>query len=190
MIIGVISDTHGNALAWRKAMRLFEGADLILHAGDVLYHPPRFPVSGEYDLPALAELINSCPTPIVIARGNCDPEVYEEILDQPALSPYAFVQLEGLKIIVTHGHNLAAEGPAKLAEKYDADLLITGHTHMPMLEQIGKVIHLNPGSASHPKYEREGEFIPTVGLVENGTIRVLKLDTGVEIYAISLNEAD
>ena len=38
MKIGIISDTHGHEMAWVHACeRFFAGADLILHAGDVLH---------------------------------------------------------------------------------------------------------------------------------------------------------
>ena len=39
MKIGVISDTHGHEQRFAKAVdKFFNDADLILHAGDVLYH--------------------------------------------------------------------------------------------------------------------------------------------------------
>ena len=76
-------------------MRVFEGADAILHAGDVLYHPPKLGCTSGYGIPRLAELMNSSPIPIIIARGNCDSEVYEEILKMPVLAPYAFAEIEG-----------------------------------------------------------------------------------------------
>ncbi|NLU43022.1 MAG: phosphodiesterase, partial [Firmicutes bacterium] len=42
MRIGVISDTHGSVTAWRKAYdQVLRSADLIVHAGDLLYHGPR-----------------------------------------------------------------------------------------------------------------------------------------------------
>ena len=41
MKIGVLSDTHGNITALKRALDLFANVDLIVHAGDVLYHPPR-----------------------------------------------------------------------------------------------------------------------------------------------------
>jgi len=186
MRIGVISDTHGIVPAWHKAMSLFANADLILHAGDVLYHPPRLGFTPGYDIAGLAQLINSSPVPILIARGNCDAEVYEELLDLPIMSPYAFAQVANLRIVVQHGHNLTPEHMRRLAGQYRAHIFITGHTHLPAIERIDGTIHLNPGSPSHPKLEHRGALTPTVGLIADGKARVVELDTGKEVTSLPL----
>ncbi len=189
MKIGIISDTHGIVPAWRKAAELFEGAEIILHAGDVLYHPPRIGVTPGYDTMGLAELINESPAPVVIARGNVDPEVYEEILAAPALSPYALVEIGGLRIVVNHGHTLTPESVGDLARRYRADVLVTGHTHLPLVERVLGSVHMNPGSPSHPKLERGGVPVPTVGLIEDGVARVVELDTGREVASLEIRAA-
>lgn len=186
MRIGVISDTHGVVPAWRKAMAIFADADLILHAGDVLYHPPRVGFTSGYDIPGLVQLVNASPIPVIIARGNCDAEVYEELLEIPMLSPYAFVQFADLRIVIQHGHNLSSEQMCRLAAKYRAHVFVSGHTHMPVAERIDGAIHLNPGSPSHSKFEREGVFVPTVGLIADGRVRVVELETGREVISMPL----
>lgn len=186
MKIGVISDTHGIVPAWHKAMGLFAGADLIIHSGDVLYHPPRIGCTSGYDIPTLAQLINSSLIPIVIARGNCDAEVYEELLEIPVQSPYAFLQFADLRILVYHGHSPDPEYQRRLVSKYRPSILVTGHTHIPVIEQIEGAIHLNPGSPSHPKLERGGVLIPTVGMIEGDRVRVVELETGQEALASPL----
>lgn len=178
MKIGVISDTHGILAAWEKAMKLFEDVDIILHAGDVLYHPPRLGCTSEYDLPELARAMNDCRIPIVIARGNCDSEVYEELLQMPVLSPYALVELPGIRIVVQHGHTLSPDQMRHAASKYHADIFVTGHTHVPVIERFDGSIHLNPGSPSHPKFEREGVPTPTVALISDGVVQVVTLESG------------
>lgn len=190
MKIGIISDTHGIVPAWQKALARFDGADVILHAGDVLYHPPRIGVTPGYDTMELADLINTSPVPIVIARGNVDPEVCEEILSVPVLSPYAFVQIGGLNVVVNHGHTLTAESMHELAERLRIDVLVTGHTHLPVLERIHGMVHINPGSPAHPRFERDGRLTPTVGLIEDGTARVVELETGNEVVSMRLPAAD
>jgi uncharacterized protein len=185
--IGLISDTHGSVPAWKAAIRIFDGADLILHAGDVLYHPPRLGCTPGYDIPGSAELINSCPIPMIIARGNCDAEVYEELLEIPVMSPYALAQVSGLRIIIQHGHNLAGRMDL-LAEKYRADMIVTGHTHLPVIERIGKTLHVNPGSPSHPKLERDGRLVPTVGMICDNKALILDLETGEPIQSMALTE--
>jgi len=59
MKIGVISDTHGSLTAWQQVLSgPFQDVDLILHAGDVLYHGPRNPLPEGYQPGQLAEAIN------------------------------------------------------------------------------------------------------------------------------------
>lgn len=185
MRIGVISDTHGVVPTWEKAVKLFADANLILHAGDVLYHPPRLALAPGYDLPALANLINSCPVPIIIAKGNCDPQVYEEILHVPVL-PVAFLQLYGLRIILRHGHDLDPQDVEKTAANFRADVLITGHTHQYHAKKVGNTIHLNPGSPAYPKSEEHAVPIPTVGFITESKACVLNLLTGKEIVSLPL----
>mgnify|MGYP000936401657 CR=1 FL=1 len=189
MKIGIISDTHGNVDVWDTAMQIFKGAEIILHAGDVLYHPPRMCCSEGYNIPELANRINESTIPIVIARGNCDAEVYEELLQIPVLSPYAFVQHAGLRIVVQHGHTLIPQSMQSLAEKYRADIFITGHTHTPVIERMGEAVHINPGSPSIPKLMKNGCPLPTVGIIEGGTIRIVGLD-GSEVLSMPLASAE
>jgi hypothetical protein len=188
MKIGVISDTHGMLTSWRKAMRLFSGADIIIHAGDVLYHPPRLGPTEGYDVPGLVEEMNAQPTPIVIARGNCDPEVYEELLEMPALAPYAIVQHSGLRIVVQHGHTLSEKKMVRAIEKYHADILVTGHTHVPVLEKCGEGIHLNPGSPSLPKFECDGVLTATVAIISDDSIEVIALEDGRTLMSRSISK--
>jgi hypothetical protein len=186
MKIGIISDTHGIVPAWEQAMQVFQGVDVILHAGDVLYHPPKKGCTEGYHLLGLVKLMNSSPVPIVVARGNCDAEVYEELLTMPVLAPYALVEFDGLRIVIQHGQNLNADSMAGIIEKYHADVFVTGHTHLPVIERVGKAIHINPGSPSHTKFEYRGNPTPTVGMIADGHIRVLALATGEEIMSLAL----
>ena len=92
MKIGVISDTHGHEMRWAKAYeKFFKDADMILHAGDVLYHGPRNPMLEDYNPAGLAQRINDCPIPVVIAKGNCDSEVDQMVIALPIQAPYAYV---------------------------------------------------------------------------------------------------
>jgi hypothetical protein len=209
MRIGVISDTHGGTQGWRQAVAgPFVGAELILHAGDIFYHGPRNPMPPGYDPAALAQLINAAPAPVIIARGNCDSDVDQLVLDFPIQAPYALVVIEGLRIMVNHGTEFGLEDPlpglARLAAKYKLDVLVSGHTHIPMLESVGGAVNMqsvriwkippdlkrvggslimNPGSPALPKLapsaaegSRSGEPQPTVGIIENQAARIVSLD--------------
>ena len=186
MRIGVISDTHGVPEAWLKARRLFDGAQLIIHAGDVLYHPPRLVGVPGYDIPELARLFNESEIPILIARGNCDSEVCEELLEMPVQAPYALVQVGDVRIVVTHGHLMGPDDMIRLGKKYHASILVSGHTHMPALERVDGLALLNPGSPSIPKYEKDGKPLGSVGLITDERIQILSVNDGSVLFELAL----
>jgi len=183
MKIVVVSDTHGNIDVWRRIEPIFEGADLIIHAGDILYHPPRLSCQDGYNIPAMVEALNGSRIPIVFARGNCDPEVYEELLEWPVQSPYAFVQYDNTRIFVTHGHLMERSRMAETARSYKASILVTGHTHIPIIEQIDDIVLINPGSPSFPKYEIDGNPVGSVGLITDDDLSVVNIENGTAIYS-------
>ncbi len=184
MKIGIISDTHGRIDAWKKAEKIFVGVDAIVHAGDVLYHPPRLGYTEGYDIPALAEALNTTETPIIIAQGNCDAPVYEELLNIPVQSPYAFAEIEGTRIMVHHGHIYNDEAMVALGKKFKADIFVTGHTHIPVLERRDGIIFLNPGSPSLPKFERDGVKLGSVALVTEHEVKIVSIEDGETLFAI------
>ncbi len=162
MKIGVISDTHGDVESWRQVLAgPFQAVELILHAGDILYHGPKNPMVAGYRPAGLAEEINSCPVPIIFARGNCDSPVDQLVIDYPIQSPYAFVQVEGVRILVNHGDGLSRQEMVEQAKRHRADVFIFGHTHTPLLEKEQETLLLNPGSPALPKASP-----PTVGLLD------------------------
>lgn len=178
MKIGVISDTHGNVSAFKKALEFFDGADLIIHAGDVLYHPPRMGFTEGYDIPALVNALNSLEIPIVIAQGNCDAQVYEELLQMPVQSPYAVANCDRTSIVINHGHLLVRDQMIELAKRYKAQYFVSGHTHYPVLERVEDVVLMNPGSPSIPKYESNGKPVPSVGIITENTAKIIDINTG------------
>lgn len=184
MKIGVISDTHGNIQALDRALEHFRGADLIVHAGDVLYHAPRLGCTEGYDIPAFAAALNALDVPVVIAQGNCDAQVYEELLEMPVQSPYAHVEFEGVRIAVNHGHLLSRDQMIELGRRYKARYFISGHTHIPVLERVGDLVLMNPGSPAIPKYAIDGEPVPSVGIITEEGARVISVDDGSVIMQI------
>ena len=176
MKLGIISDTHGHLNAWTDACnKFFQGADMILHAGDVLYHGPRNPRKADYDPAELVKAINSCPIPVIIAKGNCDSDVDASCLEVPIQALYAYVVAEGLRIIITHGDAVMTDAEKDaMAAHLKADLFISGHIHTTVLEKRGQTVFLNPGSAALSKRE-DGRN--TYAVLEDRTIRIFDIDT-------------
>ena len=176
MKIGIISDTHGHEMAWQKAWeKQFQNADMILHAGDILYHGPRNPMKEDYNPAGLVQRINTCPVPVIIARGNCDSSVDASCLELPVEAPYAYVVAEGLRIIITHGDTVMSDAEKDaMARHLRADLFISGHIHTTVLEKRGQTVFLNPGSAALSKRE-DGRN--TFAVLQDGKIRIYDIDT-------------
>lgn len=144
--IGVVSDTHGKLDP--RVLQLFEGVDLILHAGDIGAREILI------DLGALA--------PVTAVLGNVDAGP-----DARGLSLMQKVTVEGVWIHLSHGH-LHSQPEKRIASvllAHAEDLpaaAIVGHSHRPYLADHGGVLFMNPGSASLPKFGHP----PSVGFLE------------------------
>lgn len=186
MKIGIISDTHGHEGAWvRAAEKFFDGADLILHAGDVAYHGPRNPMKADYNPMGIIERINASEIPVVIAKGNCDADVDASCLAVPLMAPYAYVVWEGRRIIVTHGDAVMSDAEKDaMAAHLKADLFISGHIHVTVLEKRGRTVFLNPGSAALTK-RPDGRN--TLAVLEDGGIFICDIDTGEVLETLALD---
>ncbi len=184
MKIGVISDTHGHEKRWAIAYeKFFKDADLILHAGDVLYHGPRNPMLEDYHPAGLVNMINECPVPVVIAKGNCDSEVDQMVLELPIQSPYAYVMMDGTRIVMTHGHTVETdEEKDAMAKHMKADIFISGHVHTNVLEKRGNTIFLNPGS---PALSKRRDKRSTVAVIEDGKIEIYDIDNGEVLMSLN-----
>ena len=197
MKIGVISDTHGHEQRFAKAVeKFFHDADLIIHAGDVLYHGPRNPMLEDYSPAKLAQRINDSKIPIVIARGNCDSDVDQNVINVPIQAPFAYVYAMNKRIVVTHGtHFTYCNNPENAdwskmideisaqANKLQADIFITGHIHNNILERHGNSILLNPGS---PALQNRSDKRPTVAVITDNKIEILDLNDGTVLMEMSI----
>ena len=179
MKIGVISDTHGNLSGWEQAWEVALGdADMIVHCGDLFYHGPKFrPVEG-YDPRALAQAMNGAGKPVLVAKGNGDSEVDQLVVDFPIQQPYLLAQVEGRRILATHGHLMEMEQLEGLCESWGIDFLLTGHTHVPVVRTIGRCTHMNPGTPTYPLHTDEARRRPTCGIIEGAVARVIDLRSG------------
>lgn len=180
---GVISDTHGSLPAWQNAYNSsFQDVDTIIHCGDVLYHGPRNPLPEGYNPQALSVELQKLKQPIIFAKGNCDAEIDQLLLEYPLESPYAHIFTPNLRILITHGHHWdPAQPPSNLIKGYD--LIISGHTHIPVLNKVADRILLNPGSSALPKNDPK---IPTVAIIEENQIRIVHAVTGSIISSLNI----
>ena len=146
----IASDLHGSAYYCEKMIRQSEQekADRILLLGDLLYHGPRNDLPREYAPKAVTGMLNGIRDRLLCIRGNCDCEVDQMVLDFPILADYAVLDLGEKMVFATHGHVYNEKNLPPLRR---GDILLYGHTHVPLNKEAGGVICMNPGSVSIPK---------------------------------------
>jgi uncharacterized protein len=141
--LGVISDTHGQL---RPAVfDVFREVDHILHAGDV------GPAAILDELATIA--------PVTAVYGNTDGWEL-----RGKLPPVATVELDGFTVVVTHGDQLGTPNPEKLHAAFpDAEIIVFGHTHRPVLTLVDVVVTvMNPGGAGPRRFNLPA----SVGILE------------------------
>ena len=164
MKLFIASDIHGSSYYCRQMIDSFERekADKMLLLGDMLYHGPRNDLPKEYNPKAVIEMLNALKDRILCVRGNCDTEVDQMVLSFPVLADYCVI-FDGIKTIyATHGHVYNLENLPPLSK---GDILLHGHTHVPVCVEKDGYTYMNPGSVSIPKQESHHGYM----VLENGT---------------------
>ena len=65
----------------------------------------------------------------------------------------ARIQLDSVTVVVLHGMQLGSPTPEKAAAAHpDAGLVVFGHSHRPLIRQVGSVLAVNPGSAGPRRF--------------------------------------
>ncbi len=161
----VFSDIHGDSLQLRKMLEIFKSGDfdLMIIPGDFINHGPRNGLPENFNQKECVELLNSYKEKIVAIRGNCDSEVDQMLLAFPMMSDYTQLFFPKMRIFVHHGHlaQYNQENLAKLlpvSTEQNKTLVISGHTHIPVLEEKDGITFLNPGSITFPKGGSEKSY--------------------------------
>ena len=180
MRVLLISDTHGRLEAVKKLDRLFQsfGPDQIVFLGDALNNGPRNGVPIDYDPMACAQILNKWSRKIVAVRGNCDSRVDQTLLHFDISEDSKVIYINGFRCDLIHGDLLSSD----LLEVERGDILMFGHTHVPMLKKMDGVVYFNPGSPSFPKNGNP----PTYGVIEGLHLEIRKLDDDLPITSLDL----
>jgi len=125
--LGLISDTHG--LVRPEALEALRGSELILHAGDV----------GSADvLEALRKV-----APVRAVRGNNDRGAWARKLPQRRM-----LRVGSALVCLLHDLKDLGSGP----RRPDIVLVVSGHSHRPVVREEGGVVFVNPGSAGPRRF--------------------------------------
>ena len=147
MKILIISDTHGRLENLYRVLEIEKPVDNLLHLGDFS--------RDQDEIRAAAEC--AC----AFVRGNCDWCCDERDTRDFGLFDH--------RIHMEHGHMLpdSFAGIAAKAAGLGADIIMYGHTHMPLVHRQNGVYIVNPGSLSKPRQsDRRPSYI--IMTIEDG----------------------
>ena len=149
MLIGLISDTHipeRSKTLPKLIFDIFKDVDMIFHAGDLV----------SLDVKKELEKI----APVKCIQGNMD-RAYGLKLPKSLV-----LDVGNFKVGIIHGEVYPKGDTLQLkylALELEVDILVTGHSHQPLIEKVGDILLLNPGS-------------PTVPRLTNPTVMLLNIE--------------
>jgi hypothetical protein len=177
--VGILSDTHFRQRLFDLPERLtdiFSGAGLILHAGDV----------GD---PQILDWLSRI-APVAAVHGNDEPAETKRLLPDKLV-----IECRGKRILLWHSHhsepaeerkrsNDPWEGKlqriARHGREAGADIVVFGHTHVPMTIRINDILLVNPGALGSGSYFTR-QSVSSVGIItlgDSGRCSVAHFDAG------------
>jgi len=164
--IAIVSDIHAEPKALKRVLTDMPSVDRVLCAGDavseyqfcaetvqLLQHVKAQCIQGNHEM----VLFSGRNAPYL---SKCQAEFAPELLDVLATAPVSFTcEAAGARILMVHA------SPWKPFEEYifphsprlarfaqlPYDFVILGHTHVPMVQRVSRVMVINPGSCSQPR---------------------------------------
>lgn len=135
MKVLIVSDTHRQNANVLNVIEKIKPIDLLVHCGDI---------EGSEDI-----IARTADCPVQMVQGNNDfwsnmPREKEFMIGE-------------YKAWVTHGHNYYVSMNYEIikqeARSREADIVMCGHTHKPVIDISADLTLLNPGSMSYPRQE-------------------------------------
>lgn len=136
MLLGVVSDTHGQVEFARQAVRMLEAfaVEQVLHCGDI-------------GSPAIVGLFAAWPTHFVFGNVDYDRDVLRSAITaakQSCHETFAELEFAGRRIAMLHGDDVRRLNETIASGRFH--LVCHGHTHVPRVERAGDTLVLNPGA--------------------------------------------
>jgi putative phosphoesterase len=162
MKVGVVSDVHNNAAALEYALEHLADCELLLNLGDLVFEYRVDPdivqiaqraglvgIVGNHEKTILRHPGSSL-------RNKLAPDILTYFNDLPASRE---LLVSGFKLLVAHGSPWDDANAAHCESVYEgnldsmgrmgavaADMILLGHTHVPMLTRVAGKLVINPGS--------------------------------------------
>lgn len=129
----IISDSHGDRNSIIEVLKRTAKVDMVIHLGDIC-GDERF-------------LLDNAGCTVHMIAGNND---YYSDLDKEKE-----IVLCGKKVFLTHGHrygiDYSLDSLAQEAKVRQADIVMFGHIHIPVIEKCDGITMVNPGSLAYPR---------------------------------------
>jgi uncharacterized protein len=158
--IALLSDTHlprGRRRLPDRCVEELRGADLILHGGDIA-------------TVAVLEEIERIGPPVLAVLGNVD----EPALIDRGVPLTREVEAEGARIAMIHDAGPALARWERMRARFpDADVVVFGHSHIPLHEDRDGFQIFNPGSPTDRR--RQPRHTMGVAEVDDGAVRLRHL---------------
>ena len=159
----LISDSHNQNEEMFAVIEHFSDVDAIFHMGDIGNARP------------LLESRARCLTYVV--RGNTDHD-----FDLP---DFVAIDFAGKRVVATHGHRYVDYGGTDalryFGEENNADVILFGHIHRPVLMRMGNLIICNPGSISRPR-QRDRECTFAIMCVDGDDIDIQHYSCEIDMH--------
>jgi uncharacterized protein len=145
LLIGVISDTHEEKLSTVEKFieKNLKELDLLIHVGD-------------YTSFKVLELFNSRFKFLGVQGNNDDFNIKHKLREKEVLL------ICNYKIGLYHGHGSGKTTIERALEAFkdsSVDIIIFGHSHMPLIQTKNKVLLINPGSPLAKRREHWYSFV-------------------------------
>jgi len=123
--IGILSDSHRKTKLHQEAIKhlIDSGAEYLLHAGDL-------------EIKEHLDMLKDTSLPYTCVYGNNDTLLIPLYGQYPIYREPHYFEIEGIKIKMMH---------MPYYMNPDADIIISGHTHMFEAQMRGDTLFINPG---------------------------------------------
>ena len=141
MLIGIISDTHDNMPALRRAVGILNGRNVehVIHAGDFC---------SPFTFRALKHL--QCEFTGIYGNNDGERLLLQRLSNGRIFNQPHLLELAGKRTVIMHEQHLVDA----LSDSSHFDLIVYGHTHIPDIRKQGSTLIVNPGELSGWLYDR------------------------------------
>lgn len=158
MKIYVTSDTHGMTREIIDKFKSMREPDLIVHLGDYVEDGEKIREAMEVET--------------LIVKGNGD-------YLHPKYQEDEIITIKDKTIFLTHGHNYNVryreDNLIYKGLELGVDLILYGHTHIPVFFQDSGILIMNPGSPSFPRGFKRRKTFGIINIGEKITGDILEI---------------